>query len=411
MQPGAHGAEHQRDAARERAGVVFPQAEFERVDRGFDGFGINAVAAELFKCRDDQCLDLVGVAFVDALEPDGEHRLPVIVSDAAPGKAFAKSRIGQGFPQRRRRGADERVFEDAERDGFGLIDDRIEQPIDRHHAGLAVRGFAIARRIGLGQMPGGGETLLQPHRRIDLDAVELAKIAFKNVQPLGRIVVAIEHDPGVGRMIVARVEILEIRVGEVRNLRRIAARVHPIGGVRVKRLLGDLAEDGGGRRIGPLHLVEHHTLVGERPLRRVELVMPAFLPEGVFRDQRKQHRIEIHINEVVKVLQVLARHRIGGLVRKCHGVEEGVERPLQQFDEGLLHRIFAAAAQDRMFEDMRHPGRILGRGLEGDAENLVLVVIAERQHFRPGPFVAVEARPRIDLRDGFVAQQFEGLVF
>ncbi len=203
-------------------------------------------------------------------------------------------------------------------------------------------------------------------------------------------------------------EALEIGVAQIGDGLGVAARVHAIGVVGIERLLAELAEHRGGRGIGALHLVEHDALERERHLRAVGLVVPAFLPEGVLRDQREEHRVEIDVDEIVEVLEVLAGDRIGGLVRKGHGVEEGVHRALDQLDERLLDRIFARPAEHRMLEDMRDARRILGRRLEGDAEHLVLVVIDEAQHLGAGLLVPVERHFRRDFGDRLVADEVEG---
>ena len=61
MEPGGQRAQHERDAARERACVVFAQTEFNGVDGGGDHVGVNAVTDERFECVEDQFLDLLRV--------------------------------------------------------------------------------------------------------------------------------------------------------------------------------------------------------------------------------------------------------------------------------------------------------------------------------------------------------------
>ena len=67
VQPGPHGAEDQRDAARERAGVVLTQLEFERIDGRRNGLFIDAVAGKPGKRIEHQRFDLAGVLRPDAL--------------------------------------------------------------------------------------------------------------------------------------------------------------------------------------------------------------------------------------------------------------------------------------------------------------------------------------------------------
>ena len=407
VEPGAERAEHQRDAARERAGIVLAQRELGRVHRRLDGLGIDPLAAQLLERLDDQRLDLVAVLVADALEPEGEIGLPDAVGEARPGEPLAEPGIDQRLPQRRRGRADEDRLEHVEREaGLGIVD-FVNHPVDGDHGRLLAR-LRLARGIGLVHRLGLVPARLQRDLRLRIGALELAEIALEDVEPLRRIIVAVEHHARVRGMVVLLVEALEIVVGEVRDGLRVAARVHPIGGVRIERQLADLAQHRRRRRVGALHLVEHHALEHHRALGVVELVVPAFLPEGVLGDQREEHRVEIDVDEVVEVLEVLRRHRIGGLVRKRHGVEEGVERALDQLHERLLHRIFARPAEHRMLEDMRDAGRILGRGLEGDPEHLVLVLIDETEHLPPGPLVPIKLRQRPNLRNLLLANEFEG---
>src|SRR5690606_5137725 len=71
-------------------------------------------------------------------------------------------------------------------------------------------------------------------------------------------------------------------------------------------------------------------------------------------------------------------------------------------------RKFFRSAQHRMFENVRQAGGILRRCGKGDAEHLVLVVIDERKHLRPGLFVPVMARQRADLGDLFFGNEVIG---
>ena len=205
-------------------------------------------------------------------------------------------------------------------------------------------------------------------------------------------------------------EALEVGKGQFGNNLGIAARALAIGGVGKEGILGEGVHHRIGRGIDTLHLIEDDPLIDQRRVAAFQLIVPAFLLEGVFGQKRKQHGVEIDIDEVVEVLEVLAGHRIGGLVRKGHGVEEGVHGALQQLHERFLHRKLGAAAQDRVLENMGDAGGILGWGLEGDPKHLVLVVIDEAEHLRPGLLVPEELRLRIDLGDGLVADELEGRV-
>ena len=93
VQPGAHGAEHEGDAARERAGIVLAQLELDGIERRRDGVGVDAVPAQRLERRQDQRLDAVGIGLGDALEADGEIGLAEVLGEAAPGQPHAEAGI------------------------------------------------------------------------------------------------------------------------------------------------------------------------------------------------------------------------------------------------------------------------------------------------------------------------------
>ena len=139
-----------------------------------------------------------------------------------------------------------------------------------------------------------------------------------------------------------------------------------------------------------LHLVVDHALVTERAVGAVGLDVPAFLLEAFFVDAGEEHGVKVDVHEVVEVLKVGAGDRIAGLVREGEGVQEGLERPLEQFDEGFLHGVFFGAAQDGMFEDVGDAGGVFRGGAERGAEALVFVVVEHGEEFRSRGLVTPE---------------------
>ena len=134
--------------------------------------------------------------------------------------------------------------------------------------------------------------------------------------------------------------------------------------------------------------------------------MPSLLLQHLEREGGKKDRVEIHVDQIVKVLQILAGHRITGPIRIGEGVEKGIERPLEQLDERLLHRVFAGAAQHGVLHDMGHARRIGHRRAEIDAEHLVLVFIDQRQQFGTGA-MSIKKSARVELADLPFSDQFE----
>ena len=102
-----------------------------------------------------------------------------------------------------------------------------------------------------------------------------------------------------------------------------------------------LRQHGIRRGVHALHFVEDHAFVAERARRAVGFDVPAFLLEAVLVDAGEEHGVEVDVDEVVEILKVGAGDRVAGLVREGEGVEEGLERPLEQFDEGSFTGYFS----------------------------------------------------------------------
>ena len=197
---------------------------------------------------------------------------------------------------------------------------------------------------------------LQLDARRSFDGCEVLQIAFRDLEAPFGIVIAVEVNKRVRRVIVLGVELLELLIGQVGDASRVAARIDAIGVIGEERLLRVTAQQIIGRRVSALHLVEHNALEAKRLVGTFEFVMPAFLLEYLRRDARVEHRVEVNIDEVVEVLQVLAGDGVTRFVGVSEGIQEGVQRPLDEFDKRLLHRVLARPAQHRVFHDVRHTG-------------------------------------------------------
>ena len=409
MQPIAQGVEHVANAARHRAGVVFAQRELERIGRRCQLIGAEPFLGDLFERLENERLDLAGISRVNALHAKAGHGLAQSQTDPTTGHPLAQPAFGQGLAQGCCGIARQQIAQHAMRQRFGTLRRRIDHPVDRHHAVPRLARF-LGTRIGTYQLPRRVEPGLQPHFGVNLDALKLAEICVQDGQALIRRVVARKERPRIGGVIVNLMKALELLVGEVRDRLGVTARALAISRVRIERALRQIAHHRIGGRKRTLHLIEHDALVDQRRRAIIELIVPAFLPENVFGQQRKEHRVEIHIDQVVEILEVLAGHRISGLVRKGHGVEERILAALEQFHERLLDRIFPAPAQYRVLKNMGNAGRVLRGRLERHPEHLVLIVVDQAQHLCPGLFVPEQLHLRIDLRNMLVADQFEGFV-
>ena len=238
---------------------------------------------------------------------------------------------------------------------------------------------------------------------------EILEVLVRQLQtPLG-IVIPVEIEARIGWMVVFSMKGLELLESELDDVLRVAARIQSVGVVGKERLLGVFGEHIVRRRVGAFHFIEDHALVDEGPFRIVQFQVPPFLLKDEWGNAGIEDRIEVDIDEIVEVLDVLTGYRVAGLVGIGEGIEKGLEGALQEFDEGFFDRVFARTAEDRMLQDVSHPGGILGRRSKGNPENLVIVVIDERQEFRAGFHMPKELCLRLQLREYPESEAFQSL--
>ena len=400
MEPAGHGAQHQGQPARKAAGVVLAQAKLDGIDGRLDHFGLNARGRQGLQGVQNQALDAVGVGHGDALHPGGEGHLTQMAAGAAR-HVLAKAGFDERNSQRRGGRAQQDNVEDAEAQRQFGVAELVQHPVKRHQPFLlrVVAGDGVAHADAARFRP----ALLQRDLRRQRLRPEVADEVVDETQSLLRIVVAVKPDARVAGVVAGLVELAELFPGQVGDLPRVAAGIVAVDGIREKRLLRFAAQQAVRRGPGALHFVEDHALEDQIAV-VVGLVAPAFLGQHARRNARVKNGVEIDVDQVVEVLQVLAGDGVGGLVGVGHGVEEGVERAARQLDEGVLDRVLARSAEHGVLEDVRQAGRIGRRRGEGDAEDLVAVVVFERDELRAGAPVAVDARVTVDLGDVLRAQ-------
>lgn len=189
----------------------------------------------------------------------------------------------------------------------------------------------------------------------------------------------------------ARVRVQELLVGERGNRARVTAALVRIGGVGIERGVDGVVQHAHGVGQRALHLVEHHAVIVQRALaqargavaalaldalRQVQLVVPALLLKngGLGIDGRVEHRVQVHVHQVVQVLLVGGGNGVDGLVGVGHGVEERLHGALDQIDKRLLDGELGRSAQHRVLKNMEHAGGIGRRRLKANGKGLVFVV-------------------------------------
>ena len=75
---------------------------------------------------------------------------------------------------------------------------------------------------------------------------------------------------------------------------------------------------GGG--IDPFHLVEDNPFVFQRGVLFFDVIVPSLLLQNMGREPGIEDGIEVYVNEVIEILEILAGHRVAGLV----GISKGI---------------------------------------------------------------------------------------
>ena len=206
--------------------------------------------------------------------------------------------------------------------------------------------------------------------------------------------IAVQDDVGIGRMIVARMEGTELLEAELRNHRRITTGLVAVAGIR-EECVHDVALEHRLRiREDTLHLVVDDAVIAERILLVHHLIVPALLPEDtrILDAVRMEHGIEIDIHQVIEILLVAGRHRIHGLIRIGHRVQEGVEGALCKLHKRVLQRKLLRPAQHGVLRDVGHAGAVLRRGAEGDTEDLIVIRVLHGKDAGTALRMTVDAR-------------------
>ena len=214
--------------------------------------------------------------------------------------------------------------------------------------------------------------------RIDVLEPEFAQVfPIDEGQGLIDVHITVEEDIAVGRMVVRAVEFDEVFLCQVGNVVRIAARFNAIGRIGEEVFHDVSFELRVRRRKDAFHFIIDDTAVNEVAVGRIEMVMPTFLHQDLFVLQhiREKDGIQVDIHQIFEVGRITAGDGIHGLIGEGHGVEEGIERAFDQFDEGFLQREFPGAAKNRVLADMGHTGAVRRRRTEGNGKDLIVVVI------------------------------------
>ena len=109
-----------------------------------------------------------------------------------------------------------------------------------------------------------------------------------------------------------------------------------------------------------LHLVVHHSAHGA-----VGTAVPALLLKHalVHHGQRAEHRVQVDIHQVFEVGLIGRSERVDRLIREGHRIQERCHAAFEQLQERRGHRVFFAACQHRVLQNVEHAGVIGAQNL------------------------------------------------
>ncbi len=407
--------------------VALAQVVFVAADDGLQALARNAVLTQVAAGVLEHATQLARHAGLRVLQHDE------LVGLQAFGRGVAHHVAAQaggqnGLLNRRFVGAQQCLKQDVRRDR-ALAIERTAQHQAQAHQGVLGRGGHLdalvlaghgclhAQWIGCqrGRVLAGGNGGVHAAAR----SARLRQIALvQKRQRAVHIQVAVERYIRVGRIVVARVRVQELLVGERGNRARVATALVRIGGVGIERGVDGIVQHAHGVGQRTLHLVEHHAVIAQRALaqargaalalgalRQVQLVVPALLLKNGWLgiDGRVEHRVQVHVHQVVQILLVGGGNGVDGLVGVGHGVEERLHGAFNQVHERLLDGEFGRSAQYRVLKNMKHAGGIGRRRLKANGKGLVFVVACQVQQASARGSVAQHVGVRVELGHGLAA--------
>ena len=124
--------------------------------------------------------------------------------------------------------------------------------------------------------------------------------------------------------------------------------------------------------------------------------------------------IGIHVNQIVKIFEILTGHHVAGAIGIGKGIQKGLQTSLEQMHERIFGLIFATAAQDGMFQNVRYTRTIFGWSTERDPKDFIVIIDRHAQEFGTTLFVLVQCTVGTVFRDNIlpndVVRGMSGLV-
>ena len=147
---------------------------------------------------------------------------------------------------------------------------------------------------------------LQGDGGVHLQGVVGGKEAVQLFQHRIQIHLAVQKNPSVGGVVKLPVAGLIIFVSQAGDGFRVAPGFQAVAVIGKQQGVHLPLKHRVPAGVHPLHLVVHHPVVGQLPIRGIQLVVPALLAEsvGVGDTQGMEHRIQVDVHQVEEVLVV-----------------------------------------------------------------------------------------------------------
>ena len=123
---------------------------------------------------------------------------------------------------------------------------------------------------------------------------------------------------------------------------------------------------------------------------------------------REKDRVQVDIQQVGKVLAVLAGKGVGGPVAAGKGIHEGVQRAPQHHEERVAYRVAFAAAEGSVLKDVGDAGGVRRYRAQRHQEHILAAVRSQVVMHRAGDLVLVLIHPQLQGLDFMAAQQAKG---
>ena len=238
--------------------------------------------------------------------------------------------------------------------------------------------MAGIKGIGLLKVLGLAVTLFIGDRNMAVQFIKATQgVLFKAGLMLHRRNITKGDKNSIAGVVMVLVKRLKLIVGQIRNIGRLTTAVVMISAGGIQVLAHGLPQHRVNGAHGTFHFIVNHPFKGQ--LRRgvagiSKLQTMALLGKIQWVQSGKKYRVQIHTQQIVKVLFILAGKGISRPVTAGKRIHKGVERTPNHHKEWVAHRVLLTATERRMLKNMGHTGRVHRHSAQSHQKNILAVV-------------------------------------